>query len=390
MGGELQKRKIAFVFYPDYPNGIRLDTMPFARHVLEYLVASGWFIDVFVWDTAGYCYHETKSPDRVSIRYVKRYARWNRVHVAELALRFFRSLAYACVFSVGQKGSYIGGIISTASRCPHVLLNDEFPSHLQAPIWAHLERWSAHRADVIIVPSEDRETELREILELKDRDIPIITVRNSARVNDPLPVVDWHERLGIPDGKKILLSAGLLLDCTQIPELMTSVNCWPQDVVLLLHSVNGRELSHYRKQLSHLENPGRVFWSYGPLTEDMLHSLIKYCDASFGLYRNDGLNTELIGTSSGKIMRSIVCGTPVITSAFRSLDFVTREGVGVQVNHPSEIPSAIINLMRNQEVFRRRCLSFAIGETRHRDEAWVRIVECINRSSGSLNLCSCS
>jgi hypothetical protein len=32
----------------------------------------------------------------------------------------------------------------------------------------------------------------------------------------------------------------------------------------------------------------------------------KHCDGSFGLYRNDYSNTELIGTSSGKVMRSIV------------------------------------------------------------------------------------
>jgi hypothetical protein len=228
---------------------------------------------------------------------------------------------------------------------------------------------------------------LRELFGLA-KSKPFVTLRNTAKVNEPLASVDWHGRFGIPHGRRIFISAGYLGDTTQVPELMTSVTYWPQDAVLLLHSNNNGLSLQYRKQLSHLENPERIFWNHQPLREDLLHSLIRHCDGSFGLYRNDDINTELIGTSSGKIMRSIVCGTPVIASAFKSLNFITQKDVGVQVNHPSEVSSAIVNIIKRKDVYRSQCLSFSMRENSLRDEAWARIVECIKGSSKRLNLCS--
>jgi hypothetical protein len=381
------KRKIAFVFYPDAPGSARLETMPFAMHILGRLIASGWHVDIFVWDERGYSYEKTTLPEKVRCKSVKTYTNLGRLEPGELTVRFFRHVSYASVFSVGHKGSYVGGIISTMSRCPHILLNDEFPSCWGKSIWTSLERWSAHRADVIIIPSYDRETRLREELGL-DSNKPFVTVRNTPELTEPLAMLDWHSRLGIPSGKRIFINAGSLGDWAQVPEILATVSFWPQDSVLLLHSKTSGESSRCRHQLSHLENPERIFWSSEPLSESMLHSLIRYCSGSFALYRNDSLNTELVGTSSGKLMRSIVCGTPVITSSFKSLDFVTREGVGIQVNHPVEISAAIDNLIRNRETYRTRCLSFSIGETSLRDEAWSRLVNYIKGSSKPLDLSS--
>jgi hypothetical protein len=383
----LKKRKIAFVFLPNAPEYIRLETMPFAVHVLERLVASGWHIDIFVWNKEGYSSEKTILPEKVSLKRVRMHTKWGRLHPAELTIRFSRYVGYACVFSVGQRGSYVGGIISAVSRSPHVLLNDEFPSFWGQAVWTSLERWSAHRADVIIVPSDDRQSRLREELRLDD-DKPLITLRNTPEVTHPVVNLDWHSRLGIPHRQKILIHAGHVGDPFQVPELLTSVAYWPQDVVLLLHSKTRVGLMSYRQEVSHIDNSARIFWSSEPLSEELLHSLISYCTGSFALYRNTGPNFELVGTSSGKLMRSIACGTPVITSSFKSLDFVSKEGLGMQVKHPSEIPLAIDHLKQNREDYRRRCLSFSISEKSLTNEAWARIVEYIRGSSKQLDLSS--
>jgi hypothetical protein len=381
-----KKRRIAFVFLPhvDPAAYIRLETMPFATHVLERLVASGWYIDIFVWDQAGYSYEEPTLPERTRLKCVKMHARWGKLHPAELMVRFSRCVAYACVFSVGQRGGYVGGIISMASRCPHIMLNDEFPSFWGYRLWALLERWSAHRADVIIVPSDDRQDRLREEFRL-DNNKPFVTVRNTPEVAYPVIKIDWHSRLGIPHDRKIFINAGTVADWAQIPELLTSVAYWPQDSVLLLHNKSTDGLVRYRQEVSHLDYPTKVFWHSQPLSEELLHSLINYCTGSFALYRNRGANFELIGTSSGKLMRSVSCGTPVITSAFSSLEFVSCEGLGIQVKHPSEIPLAIDNLKKNIENYRQRCLAFSIREESLRNDAWSRIGEHI-RASRQLDL----
>ena len=155
-----------------------------------------------------------------------------------------------------------------------------------------------------------------------------------------------------------------------------------------MHCKTSVGLTRYRTEVSHLDDRAKIFWSSEPLSQDLLHSLIGYCNGSFALYRNTGPNAELVGTSSGKLMRSFACGTPVITSSFKSLDFVSEDGLGLQVNHPSEIPSAIDKLGRNREDYRTRCFSFSSGEKTFRDEAWARIVEHVRKSRTGLDLSS--
>ena len=382
-------QRIAFVFFPHFPETIRLDTMPFAAHILSCLAASGWDIDVFLLrpDPSGAASHV---PENIHFIYTRMLTRRAKLQVAQLTAQFAHLTTYRCVFSVGQIGSYIGCIISRASRCPYVLLNDEFPSSwvfLGQTIWTALERWGAHHAHVIVIPSEDRQNRLAEELRLESS-TPFVTIRNTPNITLPLPQMDWHRRMHIPYGKKIFLQAGALADWTQVPELLVGIGCWPDDAVLLLHSQTPDEAARYRQQLSHLDNHERVFWSFEPLSEAMLHSLISSCSGNFALYRNTGPNLELVGTSSGKIMRSIVCGTPVITSSFKSLEFVSREGVGIQVSHPLDIPTAITNLMRNQESYRSQCLLFAKSEKYLREKAWEKIVECVKNAPNGTDLSS--
>ena len=123
--------------------------------------------------------------------------------------------------------------------------------------------------------------------------------------------------------------------------------------------------------------PGRVFSTSGPLSHKSLNSLVAHCSGSFALYRNTGPNDLLIGTSSGKLMRSVMCGTPVIASSFDSLRFVSQEGIGVQVCHPSEIPAAIQKLAGNERAYREKCLSFATREVMREQQSWEALVTAL-------------
>jgi glycosyltransferase involved in cell wall biosynthesis len=365
------QQRVAFVFYPHA--GVRLDSMPFAVHIIKRLALSGWHVDVFLWTR--FDEGNSKLPENVHYKYVGMKTSPASLQIAELTLRFMGHTRYRCVFSVGQIGSYIGAIISAASRCPYVLLNDEFPSFWSHSRWTYLERWGASRADVIVVPSEDRCDTLREELQI-EATRPFVTIRNSPELNLPIIHRNWHKVMGIPRGKKIFVHAGFLGDWTQVPEILASVSYWPDDAILLLHSRSQDEAVRYRRQVSHLENPERVFWSLEPLSEDLLNSLVSYCDGCFALYRGHP-NNELMGTSSGKLMRSIVCGTPVLVSSFKSLEFVTREGLGIQIRHPSEIPIAVCNLMRNRETYRAHCTRYAASESSLREIGWAKLVESV-------------
>jgi len=379
--------RVAFIFFPPRPETMPLDTMPFAAHIIKQLAGAHCQIDVFCFNSSNSSYPDDLFLDNVRYKHVKVCSARNKMKFAELTLRFARYMRYKSVFSVGLIGSYIGGLVSAVSRCPFVLLNDEFPSMYEQPNmhgysgWLPLERWAARRADAIVVPSDNRVATLRDELQL-NTDKPFITVRNTPELKLPSQHIDWHKCMGIPRGKKIFINAGSLTDWAQVPEILASASYWPAEVVVLLHNsrASGDELASYRRQLSHLDNPERVFWSSDLLPEKMLNSLVSYCAGSFALYRNTGSNFEQVGTSSGKLMRSIVCCTPVITSNFESLNFVSKEGVGLQVTHPSEIPGAVENLIRNTEKYRARCAQFVSAEKTLREEAWNRIVQCIEGS----------
>jgi glycosyltransferase involved in cell wall biosynthesis len=416
---DMNHRRIAFVYAPGPPpESARLETMPFAINTIMRLADADWNVDVFLWERPLVDYHEI-FPTTVRFRYEvtpkrifdgTRPANLRR-HQIRLTARFMTCTNYECAFGLGQTGSYLGAVISLASRCPLVLLNDEFPSWygtatigtigaaaawarlLKLPAaklpdvlgkyfgniwWAALERWAAERADAIIVPSADRIPHLAEELGLSDQRTRFVVFRNTPKVSRPLEKRDWHAVLGIPSGQRIFLNAGTLGDWAQVPEIISSTVHWPSDAVLLLHSRTPEQEGGYRQQLSHLHVPGRVFWTSAPLSDKLLNSLVAHCNGSFALYRNTGPNNLWMGTASGKLMRSVMCGSPVIASSFDSLRFVSQEGIGVQVCHPAEIPAAIQELTRNERAYREKCLSFAAREAMREQQSWDALVTALS------------
>jgi glycosyltransferase involved in cell wall biosynthesis len=372
----MNRRRIAFVYAPHAPSA--LETMPFALNIIARLAATDCEVDVFLWERPLVDYREI-FPTTVRFRYqVMPYRIFYGIRPVVLTARFMSCTNYACAFGLGQIGSYLGAVISLVSRCPLVLLNDEFPSAFGHNPWGALERWAAQRANVIIVPSADRIPHLAEELGLSDQRKKFVEFRNTPKVSHPLEKRDWNAVLGIPSGKRIFLNAGTLSEWSQIPEILCSTVHWPSDSVLLLHSKTPEKEGSYRQQLSHLDVPGRVFWTAAPLSDKLLNSLVAHCNGSFALYRHIGPNDLLMGTSSGKIMRSVMCGSPVIASSFDSLRFVSQEGIGVQVSHPSEIQAAIQELIRNERAYREKCLRFATHEIMREQESWEALVAALN------------
>ena len=83
-----------------------------------------------------------------------------------------------------------------------------------------------------------------------------------------------------------------------------------------------------------------------------------------------------------------MCGSPVIASSFESLRFVSQEGIGVQVSHPSEIPAAIQELTRNERAYRERCLSFATREATREQQSWEDLVRALSNKIDLRKVCA--
>jgi glycosyltransferase involved in cell wall biosynthesis len=357
-------RKVAFVHYPYAPSRARLETMPFALNSVIALANCGCQVDVFLWEKP-ICDYSKILPANVDIHYgisfdtPDIYGRIiNKINVRHqiLRLQFDRYKDYDCVFGLGQIGSYIASVIANASKCPSIYLNDEFPSWFGDTIWSKLERQAVQESTIVVVPDLQRFAPLCMDLEISDR--PHACLPNIPVLTEPLEQIDWHARLKIPAGYTPFLHAGSVADWAQVPELLSSLPYWEEKTVLVIHSRSTEGTAQYRQQLAHLDVPGRVIWSSEPISEHELNSLVSYCAGNFALYRNSGPNIEYIGFSSGKLMRSLACGSPVIASNLSSLRFVRDAQIGVLVNHPAEIPEAISKLLHNRESYLQRCLDF--------------------------------
>jgi len=366
------KKKIAFIYHPQDPTLRRLESMPFALNTIVSLAKMGWNIDLYLWEEPSNSCQDLL-PDTINIRYFREPLRFNRLkpiwRPSKFQWQFQWQKNYCCVFGLGQIGAYIADIIAKSSQCPFIYLNDEFPCAFAYSRWTRLERQAVKNAAMIVVLDEKRFLPLCEELDISKKTYAVLP--NIAMINHPLEEIKWHEKLRIPSDCIPFLYAGSIADWAQTPELLSSLAYWPEKAVLILHSAYKQKVEKYRQQLSHLEVPGRVIWSYEPMPESHLNSLVAYCAGNFALYRNFGRPIEYLGLSSGKLLRSLACGSPVIASKdpMLHLSFVEDYQLGVLVNHPSEIPFAVKEIINNRKDYSSRCLDFC-QTTLSFEKAW--------------------
>lgn len=363
--------KIAFIHYPYAVHQATLESMPFALNIIKSLDRAGWEVDLYLWeeDTTAYSGYfsgnvrtrRLNSCEPTRIFRKPMYTGLNYLNAPFIRLEVKGGDEYACVFGVGQIGAWLACLMARAKKVPYICINDEFPSAYPAyetDYWARCEREAVAGASLVIVPDECRIDPLSRELGLEFTRERYAVLPNAIETPGRIEAIDWHEKLGIPQDRIPLLHAGSVSDWAQVPEILGSMAYWPDNTVLVINS-RSAITSAYRSQLSHLILKDRVFWAAGALREDELNSLVASCLGSFALYRDLGDNVRYIGWSSGKLMRSIVCGRPVIASRYPSLDFVESEGVGRLVTHPSEIPDAVHELVENSSQYSKNCRRYA-------------------------------
>ena len=367
-------KSIAFVHYPYDADNALLESMPFALNIVRVLDRSGWKIDLYIWEKDTSVYSDYFS-DRVKIKKINSCNRrrlfkrealsWlNYLNDPFIRLDVLKAGKYQCIFGLGQVGIYLAGLMSRKSRSPYIYINDEFPSSYPTSAqhyWHRRERQAVADSTLIIVPDEQRIKTLSDEMSLKDADVQFAVLPNAVDVSNENIQINWHDRLGLPPDSIPFLHAGSVSDWAQVPEILSSITYWPENAVLVINSRTPVSES-YKTQLSHLLVKNRVFWSERPLREQELNSLVKYCAGSFALYRDLGDNIKYIGWSSGKLLRSIMCGRPVIASRLPSLDFVEKNELGRLVTHPSEIPEAVSDLINRSAAYGSNCKAYADNE----------------------------
>ncbi|GEM_PF-2879804 len=360
----MKKKKVAFIFaFPIRTNPI-LITMPFGLNVITLLDRKGYEIDVYLSEYRSQAYQGLFS-ENVKFHFLDhnyiwpKEGKWSYYFLTTyFKFKSFFTLRnkYSHVFASGMAGVTLGAILKRVNKkSSFVYMNDEFPVQGERNIWVNAEIKSALKADFVSTPDESRYPPLcAQIPSLAEKEhfpLPNTPLRDEIQ---ELPTINWHQYFGIDEGKKIFLMAGGLQEFNLITELLSSVKNWPEEAVLILKGKN--DIKGFREKYDHLDIPGKIFWTAESFSPDKLHSLIQYSSASMCLYRHINDNLTFVGKSSGKLMRSVLLGRPVIVSKAKGFEFVDDLGVGITVEGENGITEGVRYILKNEKKLAENCL----------------------------------
>jgi hypothetical protein len=259
---------------------------------------------------------------------------------------------YALVIGVDYSGIIMAARFATKINVPYGLISYEiFFSSEIGSLNKKDERAACEGISFAVCQDRVRSSHLS-----RENRIPlenIIDIPVAPRgVGERRHSTDLHQALGLPLSTRIAMSiGGLQWAWTMVDEIVESTRMWSDDWVLVLN------YSHDPGKFSDLQarHPGadKVFLSprSGAPYAD-LPQVLACADLGVALYKPifdsnqfDGLNMQHIGMGSGKIATFLQHGVPVLVNEIGEMsDHVVKEGLGICVRDPEEIPARLHEL----------------------------------------------
>jgi hypothetical protein len=210
-------------------------------------------------------------------------------------------------------------------------------------------------ANLVVVQDEGREALLRREnprLNAPVHHLPVSPPGPAHSDRDPA----LRRRFNVPDDATVVLHTGSITEWTCAEELVNSVERWPKNLHLVLHTPR-RPTGSFARLLARCSNP-RVHLSCSALTEREVNLLVRGADIGLCLYRPNyshpllGANIEKIGLSSGKLSLYAQAGLPVVSVDVPSIGYyTTRYRFGFDVPDFVRLPDAIATIMQDWKVF---------------------------------------
>lgn len=171
----------------------------------------------------------------------------------------------------------------------------------------------------------------------------------------------FHDALGIPYDKKVLLYMGTINDW-QINNLISYSHHLPENWVLVAHS---RYFYKGLDNIIHLEYPKhKIYFSLDSPIENIedIGDILSGADAGLCPYQSgkgcpySGKNLEYIGMASGKASTFLQYGVPIVIKNMTLWDdIVEKYKIGLSINQPKEI--ANIDFL-SDETISLNCLNY--------------------------------
>lgn len=166
----------------------------------------------------------------------------------------------------------------------------------------------------------------------------------------------FNKKFGISLDKKIILHAGSTAYWTGLEEVLSYVDTWPLDCVLVIHSKSHTVPPDRWKEMLY-KNQGKVFLSSDPVPFSQLSEIYSSADIGLQVWKPTITNMRVPGLSSSKVFHYLQFGVPVIVRNLQGYTkFVEQNGIGLCISHASQIGSKIEQIFVNEAFYKNNCL----------------------------------
>jgi glycosyltransferase involved in cell wall biosynthesis len=283
---------------------------------------------------------------------------WAYADVLKSKVAEERYFAVVGVEPLGLLLSYLA-LDSMGGEAPHlVYLNLELLQHENSmTVKDHLlkdaEITCSRRADFTIIPDAKRGRVFAKengIDEARLRYLTVSACGDAVRTKGNY----LRELFDIPPEMRIALYTGNIVETMMCREVVESVDRWPGDCVLVLHTWRRDiESSPYYRELVKIADAARVYFSTEPVAYERLPELLSSADIGLMFYKPINANFSEVGSSSNKIAQYVQVGLPVIANNLPSIGRIfDKYGNGICVDDPGDMGNAIREVFEHYEEMR--------------------------------------
>ncbi|MBN1226074.1 MAG: Coenzyme F420 hydrogenase/dehydrogenase, beta subunit C-terminal domain, partial [Deltaproteobacteria bacterium] len=306
--------------------------------------------------------------------------------------RLSRIRNYDYIIGVGEIGLIFAGIIGKARQCRYLYYNTElhFGNEKKGGIgkaYGHtvkyLERYFNRKAWRTVTQDSWR----GDILAKENRiDTGCMRFLPNSRSGKAKLSKSTYllERFDFQENTKILLWIGGAYAGDGALELAQAAQDWPDGYRVVFH-FGTKKMTDYKMEIAAYHGKGGVYISLEPLPYGEVEALVSSATIGLGIYADKGINSRLIGYSSGKINLFLKYGIPCIVSDYEGLHWVQQSGAGLCIESPHDILVSAERIIGSYHNYQRaamdvfdRLLSF--------DNAFEKLAQELEKGYGGMCL----
>lgn len=167
-----------------------------------------------------------------------------------------------------------------------------------------------------------------------------------------------QRKLGIGEGKTIVLAVGSLMREHWVDRILGSVDAWPEDCVLVLHGwfPDPAFAAHVRAEAA--RRPGRVFVSTDLLPDAEKYQVFQSAAIGLVCYEPTDDNLKYAAGSSGKLYDFMRVGVPVVANDIPGMrELVEGNACGIVVPTADRLADALRALQADYRAYCRSALA---------------------------------